>query len=220
VRAVVLLESRRQGVRRTIERVWASGDLACVFGAGAPKSPCPWPRSGRSKTGPPLRHVVTADFVTAEVRLTHVDPRQLWCSQPWVLLEHARYYTTGRWEITGETSADRHDACNRYPIVIDGPRGELVIVSGHHRALVALVEGRPLLCRRTTDHDDGAIARRPHLLVGDSTHLPAVRCSIASQAVEVMRARQIALVASDALAHDTMETLERGDGMTSHGAAG
>jgi len=92
-------------------------------------------------------------LLSRSVDLIEVDPRTLFANQTWVLLQHARYYTTGEWERTGLTSADQHQEVNQFPVVMPNHGGQRVIVAGHHRATAALVEGRPLLVRtaaRTT----------------------------------------------------------------------
>lgn len=131
----------------TAERLWGCGDLDVVFGAH-PKVVAPWPAAPRRKHHPKFDADAVARLTAGPPDLVEVDPRSLWASQPWVLRCHADYYLTGRWERTGLTSADRHLELNRFPVVVADHRDRSVIVSGHHRATVALAEGRPLLVRR------------------------------------------------------------------------
>jgi hypothetical protein len=42
-----------------------------------------------------------------------------------------------------------HSSANRFPTFAER-RGQLVIVTGHHRSLAALIEGRPVLARHPT----------------------------------------------------------------------
>lgn len=168
--------------------------MDAVFRGGVPRVPCPWPRLGATRTRPAPSRLVTAEMVQREVRLVEVDPRILWCSQGWVVLEHARYYTTGRWERTGVTSADRHVVANRFPLVVRDDRDRFVIVAGHHRSLAALVMGRRLLCRLMPDGTDSAVALTPHLLVGAATALSAVRCDTAMEACAIVGSGRRALV--------------------------
>lgn len=186
-------------MRRDVDRVWASGDLSDVF-KGHAKVPCPWPKLGATRAHPSPVRLVKPELVDDQVRLVQVDPRGLWCTQSWVLLEHALYYTTGVWERTGVTSADRESAANRFPIVVRDHADRTVIVTGHHRSLVALVTGRPLLCRLLPDGHDDAVAMLPHLLVGERTSLPAVRCATVADAVATVVGGQIALVGSGEVA--------------------
>ena len=82
-----------------------------------------------------------------------------------MLRTHAAYYLTGEWEITGRTSADMHSIANRYPTFVDR-RGQLIIATGHHRSLAALIEGRPVLARVVAD-DPQPVSITPHLTISD-----------------------------------------------------
>ena len=128
------------------DRLWGCGDPDRLFGAH-PRASAPWPRAPRRKHQPAVDLGAVAALVQSPVALRDVDPRGLWSGQPWVLREHVSYYRTGRWERTGETSADRFSELNQYPVVFDDHRGRPVIVAGHHRATAALLAGRPLTVR-------------------------------------------------------------------------
>lgn len=114
---------------------------------GAAQVVCPWPRARRLKHRARFDRETVVDLLSRPVELVEVDPRTLVANQTWVLLQHARYYTTGRWERTDLTSADQHQEVNQFPVVMPNDGGQRVIVAGHHRATAALVEGRPLLVR-------------------------------------------------------------------------
>jgi hypothetical protein len=175
-----------------MERLWGAGSLDECF-AGHGKVVCPWPRAPRSRGVPDARGQVTAAMVHGPVHLSEVDPRRLYASQGWVVRQHVDYYLTGAWERTGVTSADRDNAANRYPIVVVDHRGRLVIATGHHRSLVALIEGRPLPCRLVPAEPDEAEALLPHLLVGPSTRVQHVVASTVDEAVELVRSGQSVL---------------------------
>jgi hypothetical protein len=128
-------------------RYWACGSMDLLFGHHA-QIVAPWPRAPRRKEQRAFDVDAVAALLNGAVDLVEVDPRQLWAGQTWVLRRHADYYVTGRWERTGETSADRHLEDDQFPVVMPDHRGRLVIISGHHRA-AALIEGRPLLIRRS-----------------------------------------------------------------------
>ena len=187
-------------------RTYGCGDLDVVFG-DADIALCPWERAGRLKTGDPILESNTAEVLAAPVWLSLVDPRQLWASQPWVLRTHAAYYRTGEWERTGVTSADRHVEANRFPVIVPDRLDRLVIRTGHHRALAALVDGRPLLCRLATAAPDGAVAVTPSLLVGTHSRLPHVQVSNAASAVAYIESGT-AVLCDEVLAREVAERHE------------
>ena len=190
-----------------VNRLWGAGDLSVVFGHGAPKAVCPFPRAGGSKHEPSVRQSFTQELIDSPLWLSEVDPRALWSSQGWVLREHAEYYRTGRWELTGITSADRDRESNRFPVIIRDSLGRLVIAAGHHRATVALIEGRPLLCRLFPSQPDGAIALLPHVLLGTSSRLGHVVCSTLNEATESAHAGHVVLCIDRDLAITTAQSL-------------
>lgn len=175
-----------------VDRLWGVDSIEAVFG-GHDKVICPWPRAPRSKGVPDVRQQVTPALVNGPVHLSEVDPRVLYSSQGWVVRQHAEYYRTGVWESTGVTSADRGVESNRYPFVVTDQRGRRVIATGHHRSLVALIEGRPLLCRMVPSEPDGAEALLPHLLVGAWTRLSHVEAGSVSEAVGLLHAGRLVL---------------------------
>ena len=170
-----------------LEQLYGCGDLDAVFGP-APTTVCPWARAGRPKQGDLVLHDTTHAVLRDPVWLSHVDPRRLWASQARVVRTHAEYYLTGEWERTGITSADHHSRANRFPVIAPDRHGRLVIRTGHHRSLAALVEGRPLLCRLATAPPDGAVAITPTLLVGTHSRLPHTSVADVEQALEIIAA--------------------------------
>ncbi len=170
-------------------QLWGVGELVALFG-DASKVVCPFPRAGTLKHPQPDQVPADLDGPTF---LTLIDPRDLWASQGWVLREHAEYYKTGRWELTGRTSADQDTPSNWYPLVVADHLGRKVIRAGHHRATVALIEGRPLLARVFPDTPDQAIAVLPRLLWGWTSRLPNLRCRTAGEAVSAVREGRTAL---------------------------
>lgn len=144
--------------------IWACGELDACF-KGAPRIIVPWRSAGRLKSEPRTPAARIEHILTAPPRLHEVDPRVLFASQPWVLRAHAAYYLTGEWELTGRTSADMHSSANRYPTVAER-RGQLIIVTGHHRSLAALIEGRPVLARIVADEPQ-PVSITPHLAISN-----------------------------------------------------
>jgi hypothetical protein len=69
----------------------------------------------------------------------------------------------------------------------------MVIRTGHHRATVALIEGRPLLARVFPDTKDQAVAVLPKLLYGWTSRLPHLKCRSAGEIVSAIREGYTAL---------------------------
>ncbi|MEP7115674.1 MAG: hypothetical protein ABI862_20585 [Ilumatobacteraceae bacterium] len=127
-------------------RLWGCGDIDRLFGT-ADRTVTPWPRGGKLKYGENFdRNAVTA-LLASPVGLIDIDPREVWCSQPWLLREHVDYYRTGRWELSGRTSADQFAEHNRFPIIVRDYHDRLLVVAGHHRTAAALIEGRQVRAR-------------------------------------------------------------------------
>ena len=143
---------------------WGCGDLDLCF-KGAAKTTVPWPSAGRRKGEPRTPVATVQHLLMAPPRLHEVDPRTLYASQPWVLRTHTGYYLTGEWELTGRTSADMHSSTNRYPTFAERS-GQLVIITGHHRSLAALIRGQPVLARIVAVEPQ-PVAITPHLTLAD-----------------------------------------------------
>ena len=148
--------------------VWACGEVDVCF-KGAPRIIVPWPSAGRRKGEPRVPVAGIEHLLTCPPRLHEVDPRILFASQPWVLRTHAAYYLTGEWELTGRTSADMHSSANRFPTFAER-RGQLVIVTGHHRSMAALIEGRPVLARVVADEPQ-PVSITPHLAISNHAQI-------------------------------------------------
>ena len=144
--------------------LWGCGDLDACFNR-APKVIVPWPSAGRRKNERRIPEAEVQQLIAGPARLYDVDPRTLFATQPWVLRTHAAYYLTGEWEITGRTSADMHSWANRYPTFVER-RGQLLIATGHHRSLAAIIQGRPVLAR-VVAADAQPVAVTPHLAISD-----------------------------------------------------
>jgi hypothetical protein len=114
-------------------------------------APTPWPRAMRTKSDPLFDQAAVTSVLRQPPHLEEFDPRMLHSSQPNVTLEGARYYDTPEYFRTGETFADQGNAGNRYPVVYESENtGRRILLSGHHRATVALGNAVPLLARRVT----------------------------------------------------------------------
>jgi hypothetical protein len=151
--------------RQPMSVFWGCGDLDGFF-KGAPKVIVPWPSAGRFKTEPRIPVDEVRRLLAGPARLHEVDPRALFATQTWVLRGHAAYYLTGEWEVSGRTSADMHSFANRYPTFVER-RGQLLIATGHHRSLAAMIVGRPVLARVVAAGTQ-PVSITPHLTISDS----------------------------------------------------
>ena len=58
-----------------------------------------------------------------------------------------------------------HSWANRYPTFVER-RGQLLIATGHHRSLAAIIQGRPVLAR-VVAADAQPVSVTPHLAISD-----------------------------------------------------
>ena len=138
--------------------------LAQLFN-GCPRTVVPWQSAVRAKQGRDTDLKEIRQILNSRVVLCEVDPLALRASQPYILLEHVRYYLRSEWAHTGRTSADRSVVLNRFPLVIPDDRGNLRIVAGHHRAAAALITGQALLVRTRVGGDSEPTALTPTLFL-------------------------------------------------------
>jgi hypothetical protein len=107
----------------------------------------PFKSASRRKDQPLYDREAVERTLAAPVQLERFDPRTLHATQPNVTREGVEYYLSGTetarsYRATGRTFADQDQPGNRHPVIYEQPNGQLVILSGHHRATAALVEGR------------------------------------------------------------------------------
>lgn len=104
----------------------------------------PFPSASRRKGQRLFDRRAVASKLSQPVELSKFDPRTLHASQSGVTRDGVAYYLTPEYATTGRTYADMEKPGNRFPVIYRQPSGQLVILSGHHRAVAALVQGRPL----------------------------------------------------------------------------
>lgn len=128
-----------------LERAWGAGHESALFGDG-PLTSGPWQQAGRRKDLRDFDPALVQAVVNAPEHhhMQDVDPRILRATQGSLIRPGLRHYLGDRYERTGETYADMHLAGNRRPIVYRREDGQHLILSGHHRAAAALLQGRPL----------------------------------------------------------------------------
>ena len=113
----------------------------------------PWSGVGGLKHRAPYEQSkVSAALREPASKLVEVDPRNLRATQPEITRAGVEYYMGQEHRRTGETFADRMSPGNRYPVVYSRTHPvtgnvENMILSGHHRAAAALLQGRQLHAR-------------------------------------------------------------------------
>lgn len=130
---------------RTAHAMYGAGDAAKMFG-GAPKTMTPWPSAGRTKSNPRGYdpNLVQKALSNPAPHMAEMDPRNLHATQPWVTQAGVSHYMGPEYERTGRTFADQHEEGNRFPVVYTDPQGRNKLLSGHHRASAALLQGKQL----------------------------------------------------------------------------
>ena len=193
------------GTTDAAARLWGSGDVAAAFSSD--KTVVPWRSAPRRKHEP----LVTPDQVSSLLAggpwVVDVDPRTMHATQPWVVASHAAHYVTGVWETTGATSADLASFANRYPLVHVDDRGRSIILAGHHRSFVALVEGRPVRARVLRPPGTTTVAVLPRLLAGPESPVPHRVATDPDEAAAAIRAGTTVLVPTLAHAEPVLKAL-------------
>lgn len=124
-----------------------------LFPAGASsKQRTPWETAGHLKDRRQFKQELVNEALRRPPQLQDIDPVDLLATQPSVLRHHVEHYMTGDYERTGETSSKEATIGNRFPMVYRREPNPLnpdtgvqnLILSGHHRAAAALVQGKPL----------------------------------------------------------------------------
>lgn len=132
--------------------LWGRNDLGLVFpdrGYGpSPSALTPWPPAAKRRPHGQFDPAPVRAALLDPPPTTLVDPRSLHSTQPGLQYPAADYYLNDEaYNETGRTFADGAQAGNRVPVVYrrPGPFGEqLLLLSGHHRGLAALLKGQPL----------------------------------------------------------------------------
>ncbi len=188
----------------TAQRLQGVSDIDPLF-RGGDRVVLPWRRAPQRRGEPLVSAKAVQALLMGSPFLTDLDPVQLCATQTWVVRSHAPYYLSGTWEQTGTTSADRHLASNRYPLVLVDAAGNRLLLASHYRALAALVQGRPLRARVHRPAGHGEVAVLPTLLVGDGCDLPHTRTDEPTAAASLVASRTTAMVPDLATAKARLE---------------
>lgn len=122
-------------------------------------STTPWGQAGRRKD----RQDYDPDLVQGAISspttdVTDIDPRHLRATQPMVTRGGVQHYMeSDDWQQGGQTYADQNNPGNRVPVVYSRqnefrtedwqPEYEHLLLSGHHRAGAALLQGKQFPAR-------------------------------------------------------------------------
>ncbi len=197
------------------DNLWGGG-LDGLFSVGAngptPLAVAPWPPRSHRKGQSAFDRDRVVTVLGAIPRLTDLDPRALFASQPHVTWEGVAYYLGDTYHRTGGTWADRDRIDNHFPLVYRRADGREVILGGHHRSAAALVSGRPVRAlvvdeRGPGAEPSGAGAVTPSLLLGRGSPLPNTRIISCRQGVALIGAGTTVVTHDDQLALEVLVTL-------------
>lgn len=140
--------------------LYGAKDIDALFPEGKEIASSPWAMAGRRKD----RQDYDPDLVRRAIEspaedLADVDPRHLRATQPMVTRGGVDYYMNDRrWAETGRTFADQDNPGNAWPVVYRRhnefrtadwqPEHEDLLLSGHHRATAALLQGKQFKARQ------------------------------------------------------------------------
>jgi hypothetical protein len=124
-----------------------------LFPNNETKVVAPFPSAGRSKKLRDFDQSKVTAALSSPPALEDVDTRGLKASQPWVTGGGVSHYMGEggqKYAETGETYADKDNPGNKYPVIYhrrnspEESTSARIILSGHHRATAAHLEGKPL----------------------------------------------------------------------------
>lgn len=122
-------------------------DIGALFPDTAPLTSAPWPSARRLKSRGDYDKGLVKDVLSAPPVVEDVDPRYLHRTQPSITRAGVQHYMDPANQATGKLFADQASAGNRIPVVYSRD-GEDLLLSGHHRAAAALLQGRQFKARR------------------------------------------------------------------------
>ena len=128
-----------------VHRAYGSKDPEQMF-QGGPKTVSPWPSAGRTKSNPKGYNsaLVEKALSNPAPHMRDMDPRDMHATQPWITRAGVSHYMGDEYRRTGRTFADQDQVGNRFPVVYTDSQGRNKILSGHHRATAAVLQGEQL----------------------------------------------------------------------------
>ena len=132
-------------INKDLDRLYGRDDMEALFPEdGSPVQAIPFPRAGRSRKFHDREQHLVVDAIRQQGPVELVDPRMLSATQPSVTSPGVRYYMDPANRDGGALFADADNAGNRMPVIYIRDGETALILSGHHRATAALLQGRPL----------------------------------------------------------------------------
>lgn len=134
-----------------VNQIHGSGNLDRISSSAAVPGTAPWPTSSKQKkkwtdeSGSALydkdavRDAILQPKSEKDVRPQ--DPRQIHATQSGLTRGGVNYYMGDEYSNTGRTYADQNDLGNTRPVVYHKSDGRSLLLSGHHRAGAALLQG-------------------------------------------------------------------------------
>lgn len=109
-----------------------------MFPDETPITSAPWPQASPSRTHRTYNPALVDEALkNPEAHIREVDPRNLYASQPNLTRAGVKHYMEN-----DTLLSDAHQAGNQHPVVFhDTVRDREVLLSGHHRAAVDLLQG-------------------------------------------------------------------------------
>lgn len=145
------------GLMSDADRLYGAKDIEALFPEGKEIASTPWAMAGRRKDRRDYDQALVRDALASPARLTDIDPRILRSTQPNVTRGGVEYYMGDEYNRTGRTFADQGNVGNAFPVVYSRrnefrtaewqPEEEHLLLSGHHRATAALLQGRQFQAR-------------------------------------------------------------------------
>jgi hypothetical protein len=118
-------------------RAAGTKEIGNLFPDGAPATSVPWDVAGRRKDRMPYdQSKVTEALSNPDHPVQGVDPTTLTATQPSITRAGVAHYSSGATEQYSEGGAG-----NVHPVVYARDDGTNLILSGHHRAATALLNG-------------------------------------------------------------------------------
>ncbi len=124
-----------------------------LFPNGETKVTAPFPSAGRRKDRKDYDQGKVTEALNKPAALEEIDTRGLKASQPWVTGGGVSHYMGAggaEYDRTGVTYADQANPGNKYPVIYhrrnspEESTSARIILSGHHRATAAHLQGKPL----------------------------------------------------------------------------
>lgn len=137
-------------MNRDPDQFWGKRDPDALFDKH-PVRPAPFPRASRRKDIQDYDKSLVKSVLQRKPELVDVDPRTIHATQPQVTRAGVSHYMQNSdWETGGQTFHDNESVGNHYPLVYDREDGQRLLLSGHHRATTALLNGKTFKARQVS----------------------------------------------------------------------